>query len=126
MNNSFKYIRRDLKGPNGKRAEDYLLQDKSPITVRFGTQRGSPLYNTQIRCNCVDATLSSSWFASRFNIRSSALTNKIQSVLYEGGICRMHLVEHVLVIASVIRIQTEAVRVGFKGNNMGKGNSGSI
>ena len=35
MSNSFKYIRRDLKGPDGKRADTYLLQDKSPITMRF-------------------------------------------------------------------------------------------
>jgi hypothetical protein len=35
MEKLFKYIRRDLKGTDGKEADTYLLQDKSPITIRF-------------------------------------------------------------------------------------------
>ncbi len=35
MDRLFKYVRRDLKGTDGKEADTYLLQDKSPITIRF-------------------------------------------------------------------------------------------
>ena len=35
MNKSFKYVRRFVRGTDGKEADTYLLQDKSPIAVRF-------------------------------------------------------------------------------------------
>ena len=35
MDRRFKYIRRDLKSTDGKVADTFLLQDNSPITMRF-------------------------------------------------------------------------------------------